>query len=42
MTTTVRTSARRIVEWLNTGQPPAASHIALVALAGTRYSVSGR
>jgi len=39
MTTTVRTSVRRMVEWLNAGPPPGRSHIALVALHGTRYSV---
>jgi hypothetical protein len=39
MTTTVRTWVRRMVEWLNSGQEPATSHIALVALHGTRYSV---
>jgi hypothetical protein len=39
MTTTLRTSVRRMAEWLRAGQPPATSHIALVALAGTRYSV---
>ena len=47
MTTTIRTwvfvpclaAGRRMVDWLRAGQPPGQSHIALVALAGTRYSV---